>query len=120
MLTFPKQQRLLKRKEFTKILKQGLKVVHPNMVVLALPNDQDLSRVGLIVSRKVGNAIVRNRAKRRLRESYRTLSNKPAGLDIVVIARFSIGRASQQQVDQALSQCLSRLRRKMQTRAATC
>lgn len=120
MYSFPKQHRLLKRREFTKILQKGLKVVDPYMVILACDNEQDQSRLGLIVSRKVGKAVVRNQVKRRLREAFRQLPNKPAGLDLVVIARFPLTEASQQQVERSFQKSLSRLLRKIQTRAATC
>lgn len=46
-------------------------------------------RVGYTASRKVGNAIVRNRAKRRLREVVRLSGGVPEGMDIVLIARTS-------------------------------
>ncbi|MFW7382042.1 MAG: ribonuclease P protein component [Oligoflexus sp.] len=118
MFSFPKQHRLLKRREFTRILQGGLKIVDPYMVILACNNERDTSRLGLIVSRKVGKAVVRNQVKRRLRESYRQILDKPKGLDLVVIARFPITEASQQQVDKSFQKSLSRLLRKMQTRAA--
>jgi len=121
MFSFPKQHRLLKRREFTKILQKGLKIVDPYMVILACSSEQDTSRLGLIVSKKVGKkAVTRNLVKRRLRETYRQLPNKPMGLDLVVIARFPLTEASQQQVDKSFQKSLSRLLRKMQTSAAIC
>ena len=56
-------------------------------MVLVLAGSPDRIRVGLTVSRKVGNAVVRNRVKRWLRETIRTqLDGIPRGFDIVVIA----------------------------------
>ena len=59
-------------------------------MIYAAPNDREWSRLGLTVSRKAGNAVRRNRWKRRLREVFRR--NKPAlpiGYDFVVIVRSS-------------------------------
>lgn len=120
MLSFPKQHRLLKRRQFTRILQSGLKVVDPYIVMLACRSDEPTTRLGLIVSRKVGNAVVRNRVKRRLREAFRQLPDKPQGLDLVVIARYPLTEASQQQVEQSFQKGLSRLIRKMQISAAEC
>ncbi len=56
------------------------------VVVKVLPNGLGLSRCGLVVSKRVGKAVVRNRVKRWLREIARQASLKP-GWDIVFIAR---------------------------------
>ncbi len=55
-------------------------------MVRSLPNELSLSRYGFSVSRRVGNAVVRNRVRRRLREIMRAASLKP-GWDIVLLAR---------------------------------
>ena len=87
MLEFPKQQRLLRRPQFTKTMDHGTKVVSPYLVIIARRNSEAVSKIGFIVSKKVGNAVIRNLVKRRLREIFRTYRLKPQGLDIVVIAR---------------------------------
>ena len=52
-----------------------------------LPNQRDASRFGLAVSKKVGNAVTRNRVKRWIRESIRRHRHGLTGLDVVLIAR---------------------------------
>ena len=68
---FTKAEHLTRKKEFERVFNEG-KVIKNNKVVLYVtPNDFQHSRLGLVVSKKVGNAVRRNRAKRLLRELYR-------------------------------------------------
>jgi len=93
---FPKDVRLRRRAEFLKVQERGAKHSADCLLVLALPNGRadGLSRVGLTVSTKVGNAVVRNRLRRRLRELFRTRrAALPRGLDMVIIARTSAAEA---------------------------
>ena len=67
----------------------GRKVAARFVTLLALPNTYGHDRLGIIASRKLGNAVVRNRAKRRLRELFRhrRASESSTPLDIVAIPR---------------------------------
>jgi len=59
-----------------------------------LPNELPYCRLGLAVSRKVGNAVVRNKIKRRLREIFRKqLKDRPLQYDFVVVARSASAEA---------------------------
>ena len=89
-LAFQKQDRLLKRHEFQKVMQNGRKRRVENLcTVLYLPNPLPRSRLGIIASRKVGNAVIRNRAKRRVREIFRCHRTAP-GLDIVIICSRNV------------------------------
>jgi ribonuclease P protein component len=93
---FPKDVRLRRRSEFLKVQDRGAKHSADCLLVLALPNGRadGLTRLGLTVSTKVGNAVVRNRLRRRLRELFRTRRETlPRGLDMVIIARTSAAEA---------------------------
>ncbi|MFQ5444556.1 MAG: ribonuclease P protein component [Nitrospinales bacterium] len=85
--SFKKNERLLKRDEFKKILDHGQKKRIDTVCTLFwLPNDLERRRLGIIASKKIGSAVVRNKAKRRVREIFRQNSYKmiPA-IDLVVI-----------------------------------
>ena len=87
---FPKAVRLRKRAEFKHVERRGKRRSGPSLIVYAASNSLDHSRVGLTVSRKVGNAARRNRWKRRLRELFRRNTDRfPAGWDYVVIVKKS-------------------------------
>jgi len=87
---FPKTSRLRKRPEFLKLSRTGKKVHSSNFVVISKANDKGETRLGVTVSAKVGNAVVRNRIKRLVREVFRRNRRRlTPGLDILIVARKS-------------------------------
>lgn len=86
--SFPKTARLRKRSDFLRLSRTGKKVHSANFVVISRTNDTGETRLGITVSGKVGNAVVRNRIKRLLREYFRRRRQalRP-GLDILIIVR---------------------------------
>ena len=90
---FPTSQRIRKRPEFQEIQANGRRTTTPHFVLLVYarsPGDRDAeqARLGVAVSRKVGTAVVRNRAKRLVREAFRATRELWApDLDLVVIVR---------------------------------
>jgi ribonuclease P protein component len=82
---FPKSDRLLKRDEFRRVYEQGRKLHARYFTAFILPGRDSRPRIGITATRKIGNAVERNRARRLLREAFR--KNKwlvPAGIDIVI------------------------------------
>lgn len=73
--------------------RSGRRISGPNLVVLYLANGTQTPRFGLAVSRRVGNAVVRNRVKRWLREALRRQQAGVGGHDVVVIARSAAATA---------------------------
>lgn len=68
---FPKSARLRQRHQFLHARRRGQRAEGRWVVVYAVPNEVGRSRLGVTASRRVGNAVVRNRWKRRLREIFR-------------------------------------------------
>jgi len=82
--------RLKKRAEFLAVAAKGAKAPMPGLVMQLMPREDDAPfRVGFTVTKKVGNAVVRNRTKRRLREAVRLVLDGEThrGFDMVVIGR---------------------------------
>jgi ribonuclease P protein component len=84
--TFPKSRRLRKRREFLAVQRSGKKIHGRYFVVVAAHGS---GRIGIAVSKKVGNAVKRNRIKRLVREYVRQNEWLPADRDVVVIAKRS-------------------------------
>lgn len=104
-----KQYRLHSSARFAEVRERGKTVAHPLAVMIFLPNDLPHSRFGFSVSRRIGKAAKRNRAKRLLREAVRLqLLNMAPGYDVVFIARRPIGEATFAQVFQAVQSLVQR------------
>ncbi len=81
-------EHLKKNKDFRTVYQNGKSYGCRTLVMYILPNGTGQNRLGISVSKKVGNSVVRHRLTRLIRESYRLNEDKfVEGLDIVVIAR---------------------------------
>jgi ribonuclease P protein component len=94
-LSFAAADRLHRSAEFLRLQRNGVRFQSPHFVLYAgsLEDDPTRSRLGVTVSRRIGNAVVRNRVKRRVREIFRKAvrDGLPAGTSVVVIARGGAG-----------------------------
>ncbi|MEE8330670.1 MAG: ribonuclease P protein component [Acidimicrobiia bacterium] len=73
------------RTRFKRAFRVGERTTVGGITVIAVAGDPGPAAVGIIASRSVGNAVVRNRARRRLREAV-AKADPPAGMDVVVLA----------------------------------
>lgn len=88
--TFPRSARLRRRQDFLRAQRGGARVHTPHYVVVLLsrPEGGSLRRLGITVTKRVANAVGRNRVKRVVREVFRkNPSLFPEGCDVVVIAK---------------------------------
>ena len=83
-----RRSRLLRSGDFDRTLRSGRRAASEYLALFVSDNEVGRPRVGLAVSRKLGNAVVRNRIKRRLRELVRPLlARAKGGRDVVIVAR---------------------------------
>lgn len=85
-----KSYRVKREKDFSAIFKKGQNFANRKFVVYKLEQDQPHFRVGLSVSKKLGNAVVRNQIKRRMRQVIQAYRQGLVPTDFVVIARKGV------------------------------
>ena len=94
---------LKKNNSFQKVYKEGHSKANKYLVMYILENNLSINRLGIQVSKKVGNSVVRHRLTRLIREAYRLNSNMfNSGLDIVIIARISAKDKNFKEIESAL------------------
>lgn len=96
---FPRSGRLRKRRDYLAVQEAGVAVQTRHFILLV--KRDGAGRVGITVSKKIGNSVTRNRVKRLVREAVRQWGDipwVPAGRDVVVIAKRSAARAGFEEV----------------------
>jgi ribonuclease P protein component len=84
---FAKSARLTRRSQFVAVQERGRRVGGGAYLIFALANELGRARVGVSVSKRIGNAVTRNRVKRWVREAFRAAAPGLPPFDLVVIAR---------------------------------
>ncbi len=94
---------LKKNKDFQIVYRKGKSYANKYLVMYIYPNDTCNNHLGISVSKKVGNSVIRHRLTRLIRESYRLQEEKfQHGLDIVVIARSGAKDKTYKEIEDAL------------------
>ena len=92
-----------KNDQFREVYKNGRSLANKYLVIYVLENNLEINRLGISVSKKVGNSVVRHHLARLIRESYRLHEDMfNSGLDIVVVARKSAASISYHDMESAL------------------
>ena len=86
---FPRDRRVRRRAEFQKVFEAGRRIQGKYFTLLMAPNKAAGTRLGIVASRKLGGSVMRNRAKRLIREVFRQSHPLPGrqDVDVVVIPR---------------------------------
>ena len=94
---------LKKNIEFQNVYANGKSFANKYLVMYVLKNDLNKNRIGISVSKKVGNSVIRHRITRLIRESYRLQEDVfNSSLDIVVLARSTAREVGYKEIESAL------------------
>lgn len=94
---------LRKQNDFNRVYNRGQSKGSKFVVVIYNKNKLGYTRVAFVASKKVGNSVMRNRARRLMRPAYRNIKEKISpGYDIVFVARSTITEASEMDVERAM------------------
>ena len=93
----------MKNRDFQVVYKKGKSYANKYLVMYVLKNEINRNRIGISVSKKVGNSVIRHRITRLIRESYRLQEEMfNSSLDIVVIARSTAREVGYKEIESAL------------------
>jgi ribonuclease P protein component len=96
-------------RQFNQVYKRGKSIVNRHVVMYYNRNQLGYNQVGFSVSKKVGKAVVRNRVKRIMKESFRlNVENLVDGYDIVFVARVRSKDSSYKEIDKAMLNCFKK------------
>ena len=102
-LLYKNEVYIMKNRDFQTVYKKGKSYANKYLVMYLLKNNTEENRLGISVSKKVGNSIVRHRITRLIRESYRLQrDNFQNGYDIVIVARTVSKDKNYKEIESAL------------------
>lgn len=108
-MVLPRRFRLSDKARFRQVRQKGASYAHPLMVLSCLPNPESATRCGFTVSKRIGKAVARNRARRRMSEAMYLLWDMVApGWDMVWVARPGINEAEFGELQSACARLLRR------------
>jgi ribonuclease P protein component len=109
----PAERKVRQRSEFQRVFDGGRRTHGRLFTLIAAPTQAGTTRLGIVASRKLGGAVVRNRAKRLIREVFRTTVHPSSPVDLVVIPKNALLSADveglRREYQAMLRRCLSNL-----------
>lgn len=94
---------LKKNIEFKKVYSQGKNYWNRNLILYVKKNNYNYNRVGFTITKKIGNSVVRNKIRRRLKEVYRlNMQNMNLGYDLIFIPKKNTVDISYQELESAM------------------
>jgi ribonuclease P protein component len=107
--SLPSGRRLRRRAEFQRVFDGGRRAHGRYLTIVVRPSESAVTRLGIVASRKIGGAVRRNRAKRLIREIFRTEVSPQRATDVVVIAKQAAVQAKVADVTKDYRATLNRL-----------
>ena len=105
------QNKVKKRRDFTRVYQRGKSVSAKDLILCYKKNKLDVYRVGFTVSKKVGNAVIRNRVRRRLKEIVRLHPDFfAAGVDYIIVAKATAALASYREMEKELENLVRKMK----------
>lgn len=100
---------LRRKKDFSVLYSKGKSIGDRYIVLFYKKNGLEYNRIAFLASKKVGNSVIRNRARRLMKQSYRQLeSDVGTGWDLIIIARNTINGCKCQEVFKSLKSAFKR------------
>lgn len=100
---------LVKNKDFVRAYKKGKNFVHPQVVLYVNENRVGHTRVGITASKKIGNAVKRNRARRVIRNAlYKVMPEEVGAVDLIFVARAQTTRIKSTQLEGSIQKLLQK------------
>lgn len=112
--TLPKRVRVRKRRDFLSIQSSARRLATRHFMLLHRAGATPSPRLGITVTKKIGNAVTRNHVKRAVREIFRHLHADLPALDLVVIARKGAGQLEAREVAAELGPAIEEAARRVQ------
>jgi ribonuclease P protein component len=99
--------RLTRNRDFSRVRQNGKTFAHPLLVLITHPNESTITRVGIITSRMLGNAVQRNRTRRQVKAIMQDLfQHTPSGWDLVILTRKKIVDVPSHEIKTVLKEIL--------------